>query len=196
MAKSKRKAKVKSKPKARPSKAKATAKRKPAGAARPRGPQPIPAGYEGVIPYLAIKGAAGAIDFYKKAFGAEEVMRIGDTNMIGHAEIRVAGAMVMLADEFPDMGFLSPQSVGGTPVKIHIYVKDVDSFAQRAIDAGMTVNRPLKDEFYGDRACQLQDPYGHVWSFATHKEDIPPAEIQRRAAAMFGAGAEPASAAT
>lgn len=150
--------------------------------------KPIPDGYHGAIPYLCCRDAAAAIEFYKQAFGATELMRIGEPGMIGHAEIKIGSTVVMLADEFPQMGFLSPQAIGGTPVIIHQYVEDVDAFAARAIKAGATVLRPVEDQFYGDRACKLQDPFGHIWGFGTHIEDVSPEEIQRRAKEKFGGG--------
>ena len=148
---------------------------------------PIPDGYEGATPYLCCKDAARALEFYQKAFGAAELMRMGKPGeKIGHAEIRIGGAIIMLADEYPDMNWLSPQTIGGTPVTIMIYVEDVDAFCNRATAAGATVRRPLADQFYGDRSCTLTDPFGHTWTFATHKEDVSPEEMQRRAAALFG----------
>ena len=144
----------------------------------------IPDGFEGATPYLAIKGASDAIEFYKKAFGATETTRIaGPDGRIGHAEIMIGKAKIMLADEFPEMGFLSPRTLGGSPVTIHIYVEDVDALAARAEGAGAKVTRPVADQFYGDRAVALEDPFGHVWHFATHKEDLSNEELQRRAAA-------------
>ncbi len=151
--------------------------------------QAIPKGYEGAHPYLSCKGAAAAIEFYKKAFGAEELCRIdAGPGMIGHAEVKIGGAIIMLADEFPQMGFVSPKTPGGTPVLIHIYVTDVDALAKRAAAAGAIIKRPPKDEFYGDRAMTLEDPFGHLWGFATHIEDLSPDEIGRRAAKAHGAG--------
>ena len=150
--------------------------------------KPIPEGYERATPYLCCKGAAKAIEFYKKAFGAVELFRIGSPGGIGHAEVKIGGAIIMLADEYPDMGFLSPQTIGGSPVTVYIYVEDVDAFAKRAIDAGIKVLRPVADQFYGDRSVSFEDPFGHRWGFATHVEDVAPDEIQRRAAAMFGGG--------
>ena len=148
---------------------------------------PIPAGYEGATPYLCCKDASSAIEFYKRAFGATELYRIpmpGGT--LGHAEIKIGGAIIMLSDEFPDHGSVSPQRLGGTPVHTMIYVPDVDGFAALAIAAGAKVLEPVKDQFYGDRNCKLSDPFGHVWMFATHTEDVPPQEIATRAAKMFG----------
>src|SRR5579862_2344403 len=150
--------------------------------------KPIPDGYEQATPYLIISGAAGAIDFYARAFGAAEVLRLpmGD-GRIGHAEVRIGPASIMLADEFPEMGYRGPRALGGSPVSIHIYVEDVDAFAARAATAGATVKRPVQDQFYGDRSVTLEDPFGHVWTFATHTEDVPPEELRRRHAAIFGA---------
>jgi PhnB protein len=147
----------------------------------------LPDNYPRVSPYLAIDGAARALEFYKKAFGATERMRMdAPGGKIGHAEIEIEGGLIMLADAFPDMNFRSPQSLGGSPVTIHVYVKDVDSFCARAAEAGATITRPVADQFYGDRSCQLRDPYGHAWSFATHVEDVSPEELQRRAARLYG----------
>lgn len=142
----------------------------------------IPEGYEGATPYLIIKGAAGALEFYKNAFGASEVMRMpGPGGTVGHAEIKIGKAIIMLADEFPDMNCKSPQSFGGSPVSIMVYVKDVDTFVKRAISAGAKVIRPVANQFYGDRSGSLEDPFGHQWHFATHVEDVPPDEMAKRA---------------
>ena len=147
--------------------------------------QPIPAGYSDVTPYLSIRGAAVAIEFYKKAFGAKELMRMpGPERKLGHAEIRIGGSRIMLADEYAAMDFLGPQSRGGTTVHLHVYVKDVDGVVQRAEAAGAKIVRPVQDQFYGDRTGTVQDPFGHVWHFATHVEDVPPKELKRRAAEM------------
>jgi PhnB protein len=148
----------------------------------------IPEGYEGITPYLICKNAASAIDFYKKAFGAEEMYRIGGPDMVSHAELRIGRAIFMMADEFPDMGAVGPQTLGGTPVSMYIYVDDVDSFAEKAIAEGAKVLKPVADQFYGDRSCYLEDPFGHKWSFATHIEDVSPEELSARAKAMFGEG--------
>ena len=149
----------------------------------------IPDGSEGATPYLSIKGASDAIEFYKKAFGATEIMRLGGPDgRIGHAELKIAKAKIMLADEFPEMNFLSPRTLGGSPVTIHIYVEDVDALAAQAEAAGAKVKRPVADQFYGDRAGSLEDPFGHVWHFATHIEDVSPEEMQRRAAAFSPGG--------
>lgn len=147
---------------------------------------PIPKGYEGVTPYLICKNAEAAIDFYKRAFGAEELFRIGSPGMVGHAELKVGNAIFMMADEHPDMGAVSPETVGGSPVTLMIYIQDVDAFTEKAIAEGLTVLRPVKNQFYGDRSGQFKDPFGHVWSFATHIEDVSPEEMNNRAAAAFG----------
>jgi PhnB protein len=150
-------------------------------------PNPVPANYPRVTPYLAIDGAAGAIEFYKEAFGATERMRMdAPGGKVGHAEIEIEGGVVMLADAFPDMDFRAPPSLGGSPVTIHIYVQDVDAFCARAAQAGATITRPVADQFYGDRSCQLRDPFGHTWSIATHIEDVSAEEMQKRAAKLYG----------
>jgi PhnB protein len=150
--------------------------------------KPIPDGYEGSIPYLYIKGAADAIEFYKKAFGAIEKERLtGPDGRVGHAEIRIGKACIMLADEFPEMGVLSPKTIGGSPVAIHLYVQDVDALAQQAEAAGAKVVRPVKTQFYGDRGGKFEDPFGHSWFLSTHVEDLTPEEMQRRAAAFASA---------
>lgn len=149
----------------------------------------IPDGYHGATPYLCVKGAAEAIDFYKRAFGATETMRMpAPDGKIGHAEIRIGEANIMLSDEYPEMNVLSPTTIGGSPVTIMIYVEDVDALAKQAVAAGAKIIRPVEDQFYGDRGGKLQDPFGHTWWLATHKEDVPPEEMQKRAAAMFGGG--------
>jgi PhnB protein len=147
--------------------------------------KPIPAGYHTATPYLIIKGAAKAIDFYKNAFGATELTRFPRPNgTVGHAELKIGDSPIMMADEMPDMGYRSPQSLGGTAVSILIYVDDVDAVAKRAINAGAKVLKPVQDQFYGDRSGFFQDPFGHQWTIATHKEDVSLEEMQRRAAAM------------
>jgi PhnB protein len=146
----------------------------------------IPAGYQAAIPYLICRNAEAAIDLYKRAFGAVELIRIGSPGMVGHAELKVGSALFMLADEFPEIGAVSPETLGGTAGHVMIYVEDVDSFAANAVAEGLTVLRPIKDQFYGDRAGQFKDPFGHVWSFATHNEDVSPEEMKARAAKLFG----------
>jgi PhnB protein len=146
----------------------------------------IPEGYEGATPYLIIKGAGAALEFYRKAFGATERMRMpGSGGKVGHAEIMIENALIMLADEFPDMNCKSPQAYGGSPVSIMIYVQDVDRFVQRAVDAGARLIRPVENKFYGDRGASLEDPFGHQWHFATHVEDVPPDEMEKRAKASM-----------
>lgn len=151
----------------------------------PPTPKAIPEGYEGATPYLIINGASAALDFYKKGFGAAEIMRIpAPGGKIGHAEIKIGKAVVMLADECPGMDYKSPRSLGGSPVSMMVYVPDVDAFVKRAVDAGAKLARPVEDKFYGDRSGSLEDPFGHHWHFATHIEDVPPAEMEKRAAAF------------
>ncbi len=135
---------------------------------------------------MICKNAEAAIDFYTRAFGAVELFRIGSPGMVGHAEMKIGNAIIMLADEHPEMGAVSPETVGGTPVQLLVYVEDVDSFTATAVAEGLTVLRPVEDQFYGDRSGQFKDPFGHVWSFATHVEDVSPEEMNNRAAAMYG----------
>ncbi|MGH7127836.1 MAG: VOC family protein [Planctomycetaceae bacterium] len=143
--------------------------------------QTVPEGYHTATPYLIIKGAAEALEFYKKAFGAKESMRLaGPDGKIGHAEIRIGDSPIMLADEHPDMGYVGPNTLGGTPVSLALYVEDVDARFKQAVAAGAKVLRPVQDQFYGDRTGTLKDPFGHVWSLATHIEDVPPEEMHRR----------------
>ncbi|HJV76645.1 MAG TPA: VOC family protein [Noviherbaspirillum sp.] len=150
----------------------------------------VPEGYHTATPYLTIRNAAQALDFYKRAFGATEVMRMADPNgKVGHAEIRIGDSAIMLSDEFPDMDARSPQLIGGTPVMIHLYVEDADELVKRAVEAGATLQRPVENQFYGDRAGKVADPFGHIWWIATHVEDVPPQEIEKRAAAMFASPA-------
>ena len=165
---------------------KAAAKKAPVKkAAAKKAVRPIPAGYHAVTPYLSIRGAAQAIDFYKKAFGAKELMRIdGPEGKLGHCEIQIGDSRVMLADEYESMQFLGPQSRGGTTVQIHLYVPDVDATVARAAAAGGKVVRPVEDQFYGDRAGAIEDPFGHRWHIATHKEEVSIAEAKRRAAKL------------
>ena len=141
-----------------------------------------PPGYHSVTPYLVVRGAAQALDFYARAFGAVEVLRLPMGGLIGHAEIRIGDSIVMLADEME--AYAGPQTIGGSPVSLMIYTKDVDAMFDRAVAAGATVRRPVADQFYGDRTGVLVDPYGHVWSIATHVEDVSSEEIARRLAAM------------
>jgi PhnB protein len=155
--------------------------------------KPIPDGHHTVTPYLMISGAAKALDFYKKAFGAKEVLRMdGPEGKVMHAEIQIGDSRIMLADEMPnmpDMGFRSPSSLGGTGVGILLYVPDVDALAKQATAAGAKELRPVQDQFYGDRAGTFADPFGHMWTLSTHIEDVPPDELRKRAEAMCKQGA-------
>jgi PhnB protein len=151
--------------------------------------QPVPTGYAGVTPYLIIRGAARALDFYKKAFGATELMRFpAPGGKIGHAEMKIGDGVVMLADESPEMGHNSPQALGGTPITLMFYVADVDAQFAKALAAGGVVKQPLKDQFYGDRSGTITDPFGHIWTIATHVEDVSAEEMQRRMAALAPSG--------
>ena len=148
--------------------------------------QPIPDGYHSVTPYIIVDGAAQAIKYYRKAFGATEIMRMpGPDGKIMHAEIQIGDSRVMLADEFPDMGAKGPRSFGGSPLFLMIYVEDVDRVYNRALEAGGTEVRPLQNQFYGDRSGTLSDPFGHQWTLATHVEDVAAEEMQKRMAATF-----------
>jgi PhnB protein len=151
--------------------------------------KPIPDGYPQVIPSLAIDGAAAAIDFYTAVLGATVRMRMdGPDKRIGHAELQLGDSVIMLADEFPEIGFLGPKAVGGTPVTLNVYVEDVDEVFAKALKAGAKQLRPLENQFYGDRTGQFEDPFGHRWNVATHIEDIPEDEMAKRAAAAMGQG--------
>jgi PhnB protein len=144
--------------------------------------KPIPDGYPQVIPSLAVAGAAAAIDFYCSVFGATERMRMaGPDGKIGHAELQVGESVIMLSDEYPDMGFRGPKSIGGSPVMLNVYVDDVDAAFATALAAGATELRAVENQFYGDRSGQFEDPFGHRWSVATHVEDVPEDEMARRA---------------
>ena len=146
-----------------------------------------PARYHSVTPYLTVKGAAAALEFYKKAFGATEVMRLDmGPGVIGHAEIRIGDSQVMLSDEFPDMGMKSPQTIGGTAGYLMIYTPDCDAMIAQAVAAGARVTRAAEDQFYGDRSGQIEDPFGHRWAISTHIEDVSDEEIKRRMALMGG----------
>jgi PhnB protein len=147
----------------------------------------IPDGYPRVMPYLSVDGASRAIDFYTKVFDAKERVRMdGPDGKIGHAELQIGDSVVMLADAFPEMGGQSPKSLGGTPVTVMVYVEDADEVFNRAISAGAKSDRPVENQFYGDRAGQFEDPFGHKWFVATHVEDVPPEEMAKRAAAAMG----------
>ena len=147
----------------------------------------IPEGYHTVTPYLYVGDAARAIEFYQTVFGAEELFRMdAPGGKIGHAEIMIGDSHIMLADEFPEMDARSPQTIGGSPVGLLLYLEDVDAVAASAVSAGAKLLEPLEDKFYGDRMGKLQDPFGHIWAIATHMEDVSPEELERRAAAMHG----------
>ncbi|MBK8465112.1 MAG: VOC family protein [Chloracidobacterium sp.] len=146
----------------------------------------IPDGYEGITPYLICKNAEAAIEFYKRAFGAEELFRIGGgPGVVGHAEMKIGNAVFMMADEFPPMA-VGPETIGGSPVSLYIYVEDVDAFTEKAIAEGLEVLKPVSDQFYGDRTGHFRDPFGHLWAFGTHKEDLSPEELNERAKAAHG----------
>jgi PhnB protein len=147
--------------------------------------KPIPDGYSSVTPYLIVTGAARALDHYKMAFDAKELMRMpGPDGKVAHAEMQIGDAKIMLADEMPAMGHKSPQTLGGSGVGLMLYVTDVDRIFERAVNAGGTVKQPLTNQFYGDRSGTVTDPFGHVWTIATHVEDVSEEEMQRRMEAM------------
>jgi PhnB protein len=149
--------------------------------------KPVPDGYHSITPYLIVAGAAQAIEFYQRAFGASELMRMPDAKgRISHAEIQIGDSRVMLADEHPEMGYRGPRTLGGTAVSILLYVPDVDAVFDRAINAGGKSRRAVADQFYGDRMGTLEDPFGHVWTIGTHKEDLSSEEMKRRMAALSG----------
>jgi PhnB protein len=148
--------------------------------------KPVPQGYEGVIPYLCVRDAAGAIEFYKDVFSATEIMRLTDPGgMIGHAELRIGGMSIMLSEESPDMDMRGPQLLGGSPVSLVLYLEDVDAVASKAVAAGAKLLGAIEDQFYGDRTGKLEDPFGHIWMIATHIEDVSVEEIQKRFLSMF-----------
>jgi PhnB protein len=148
--------------------------------------KPIPDSYPVISPYLSVRNAGEAIEFYKRAFGATERLRMADpSGRVMHAEIDINGGVIMLTEECEPMSFLSPQHYGGSSAIVHCYVPDVDAFAAKAEAAGATVLRPVATQFYGDRSVSMKDPYGHLWSFATHVEDVSHEELHRRTSAMF-----------
>ncbi len=148
----------------------------------------IPAGHRTVEPYLAVQGGVKALEFYKKAFGATEVERLlMPDGRLGHAAIRLGDCLILLCDEFPEFGGKAPTTLGGSPVSIHLYVENVDAFFKRALAAGAKERKPVEDQFYGDRSGQLEDPFGHLWWVATHKEDVPHDELVKRMESMAAA---------
>jgi len=150
---------------------------------------PIPEGFNSVTPHIVVKGAKAAMDFYKKAFGAEEVMCIpAPDGSVMHAEIQLGNSRVMIAEENPQMGCQSPKSLGGSPITVHLYVNDVDSVVNQAVKAGATPVMPITDMFWGDRYGMVTDPFGHKWSVATHTEDLTPEQIGERMAKAFAGG--------
>ena len=149
--------------------------------------KPIPEGYHTLTPQIVVRDAARAIEFYKSAFGAELLNAApdGPGGKITHASMKIGDSILMLTDEFPEWGCLGPQSIGGSPVTLHIYVEDVDALFDRAVAAGAKVTMPLQDQFWGDRYGQLADPFGHRWSLATHKEELTREEVAKRSEAIF-----------
>lgn len=146
--------------------------------------KPQPDGYPTVSAYLCIDGAADAIEFYKGAFGATERMRMpAPDDKVGHAELQIGDSLVMLSDEYPEMGVRGPKAIGGSPITMAVYVDDVDAVVDKAVSMGSTLLRPVENRFYGDRSGQIEDPFGHKWSVSTHVEDVPPDEMAERAAA-------------
>jgi PhnB protein len=150
--------------------------------------KPIPEGYHSLTPYLIVDGGAKALDYYKKAFGATELMRMEHEGKIAHAEMKIGDSPFMLSDEHPEMGFKGPKTIGGSAVGLMIYVDDCDAIFKQAVDAGGTEKKAVQDQFYGDRSGTLEDPFGHIWTVATHKEDVTPEEIDKRLAAMAAGG--------
>ena len=152
--------------------------------------KPIPDGYHSVTPYLFVRSAASAIDFYKNVFGATEVVRMAGSNgKIMHAELRIGDSIVMLADENPSTGVMSPQTIGGFSVGLHLYVENVDAVIQKSVDNGAKLLRPIRNQFYGDRSGSVLDPFGHMWSVATHVEDVSPEEMRKRMTAAMSQSA-------
>jgi PhnB protein len=151
--------------------------------------KPVPDGYPCVTPYLIVDGAVKALDFYHRVFGATERMRMPSPGgKVGHAEIGIGDSVIMLADEHPEMGARGPRAFGGSPVSLHVYVENVDATVKTAVAAGAKVIRPVEDKFYGDRSGTIEDPFGHHWHVATHTEDVPSDEMERRAAALTKTG--------
>jgi PhnB protein len=144
--------------------------------------KPIPEGYHTVTPYLAVDDAAAAIEYYTKVFGAKETVRMdGPDGTIGHAELDVGDSKIMLSDPFPQASTKPPKELGGTSASVFMYVEDVDAVVKKAVDAGATITMEVQDQFWGDRFGSITDPFGHLWSIATHVEDVPPEEMEERA---------------
>ncbi|HET8782307.1 MAG TPA: VOC family protein [Pyrinomonadaceae bacterium] len=150
--------------------------------------KPIPEGYHSLTPYLVVDAGAKALEYYKQAFGATELFRMEHEGKIAHAEMKIGDSPFMLSDEHPEMGYKGPKSIGGSAVGLMIYVDDCDAVFKQALDAGGTEKKALQDQFYGDRSGTLEDPFGHIWTVATHKEDVTPEEIDKRLAAMAAGG--------
>jgi PhnB protein len=153
---------------------------------------PTPEGYNTVMPYLRIRGAAAAIEFYRKAFGAKKRMHLTMGDRIGHAEIEIGGCVIMLSDEFPEMGIVGPKALNGTTISLNMYVADVDKAMAKAVVAGATIKRPATNEFYGERTGQVEDPFGHVWMMHARFETVTPREMQKRLDQMMAEQAGPA----
>ena len=153
--------------------------------------KPIPEGYHSLTPYLIVDGGAKALEYYKNAFGATELFRMEHEGKIAHAEMKIGDSPFMLSDEHPERGFTGPKTIGGTPIALMIYVDDCDAIFKQAIAAGGVEQKPLQDQFYGDRSGTLTDPFGHIWTVATHKEDVTPEEIDKRLAAMAAGAGNP-----
>lgn len=150
-------------------------------------PKNPPPGYSSVTPYLVVDNSAEAIDFYRKAFGAEERLRLEHEGRVGHAELTIGDSVIMLSDAWPEWGYRSATTIGATPVSLMLYVDDCDAVFNRAVAAGATVRSPVQDQFYGDRSGNISDPFGHQWTIGTHKEDVPPEEMDRRFREMMAA---------
>ncbi|WP_327070092.1 VOC family protein [Kitasatospora sp. NBC_01250] len=150
--------------------------------------KPVPDDYPRVVPYLSVDGAAAAIEFYVSVLGAQKRGGVltGPDGRVGHAELALGDSVIMLSDEYPEVGSRGPKRIGGSPVTLHVYVEDVDAVFAKALEAGAVELRPVTDQFYGDRAGTFEDPFGHRWNVATHIEDVPPQEMAQRAAAAMG----------
>jgi len=155
--------------------------------------KPIPEGFHTITPSLVVRGAAQAIEFYKKALGAQEIMRMAspDGKSIGHAELKIGDSIIFLSDEMPNLGNKSPQTLGGTTGALYLYVKDVDTAFQRAVDAGGKVTMPVTDQFWGDRYGAFVDPFGHTWGLSTHTQDLTEQEIAEGARKFFAQMQQP-----